>query len=546
MPDSKTGFTKHAKPCSISGMVIRSDLPDDVSALKAMVIQRDALIAEQHAQINRKTEEIAVKVAELARRETEIRFNTLLIEKLKFQLAKMRHDKFGSSSEALDQLELQIEELEVALARAAPDAATPETPTDRPARKPLPGHLPRREQTLSCGEACTRCGGALKGVGEDVTEELEYIPGRFVVNRIVRPRMACSCCETFCQAPLPSRPIERGRPGPGLLAHVLVSKYADHLPLYRQSQIYAREGVDLERSTLAGWSAKSAALLEPLAEAIARHVLAARAIHADDTPVDVLAPGNGKTKTGRLWAYVRDERPWGSDVPPTAFYRFTMDRKGEHPARHLANFSGFIHADGYAGFNEIFRTNAVTEVACLAHIRRKFFDIARLQGASVAAEAVQRIAMLYAIEDEARGKPPDVRAAIRQAKAKPVLEDLIRWMESERPKLSARSDTAGAMRYALKRLPKLEVYLCDGRLEIDNNAAERSIRGIALGKKNWLFAGSEGGGRTAAILYTLIETAKLNQIDPQAWLTFVLGRIADQKITRLDELLPWNYAAPAA
>ena len=282
----------------------------------------------------------------------------------------------------------------------------------KPRRKPLPEHLHRNEQRLSPGDACSTCGGSLKTLGEDVTEELEYVPGRFVVNRIVRPRMACSCCEQICQAPLPSRPIEKGRPGPGLLAHVLVNKFSDHLPLYRQSQIFERDGIDLDRSTLADWVGKATALLEPLADAIQRHVLSGQAIFADDTPVSMLAPGTGKTQTTRLWAYVRDERPWASLSPPAAFYRFSRDRKGEQPAGHLQHFSGWMHADGYAGFNELYRSGRIHEVACLAHIRRKFVDVFQSQGSVIAEEAIKRIAELYAIEKEARGLPPEFIAQV--------------------------------------------------------------------------------------------------------------------------------------
>jgi len=322
---------------------------------------------------------------------------------------------------------------------------------------------------------------------------------------------------------------------------VLVSKYADHLPLYRKSGIYARQGIDLERSTMADWVGKTTALLEPLAEALGVHVRAGTAIHADGTPVNVLSPGHGKTRTGRVWIYARDERPWGSDVPPAAFYRFSMDRKGIRPAGHLKGYTGFMHADGYAGFEELYRTGGITEVACLAHIRRKFFDEAQSNGSPIAAEALARIAELYAVEAEARGQPPDQRAAIRQAKARPVFEDLITWLQAELPKISGKSDLAKAIRYALTRLPRLEVYLSDGHLEIDNNAAERGMRGLAIGRKNWMFAGSEGGGHAAAIAYTLIETAKLNDVNPQAWLTHVLSRIADYSINRVADLAPWNF-----
>jgi len=280
--------------------------------------------------------------------------------------------------------------------------------TDKPKRRPIPDHIPRMEVELTPGaDACADCGGRLRRIGEDVTEELEYVPGRFIVNRIVRPRLTCACCERFVQAPLPSRPIERGRPGPGLLAHVLVGKYADHLPLYRQSQIFDREGLDLDRSTLADWVGKTTALLEPLADAIGRHVLSAEAIFADDTPISMLAPGTGKTQTARLWTYARDERPWGGIAPPAAWYRFSGDRKGQHPKDHLARFRGWMHADGYAGFEDLYRSGAIREVACMAHVRRKFVDIHRSQGSPIAEEAIGRIAQLYAVEKEARGSPPD-------------------------------------------------------------------------------------------------------------------------------------------
>jgi len=480
---------------------------------------------------------------------SELKFRDILIEKLKHQLAGMRQHRFGSRSEALDQLALTLEDEEIAAPAQEPvpdDADPPEAPKDKPKRKPLPGHLPRYEQVLSPGDACGECGGKLKTLGEDVTEELEYIPGRFVVNRIVRPRMACTCCERFHQAPLPSRPIERGRPGPGLLAHILVNKYADHLPLYRQSQMFGREGVDLDRSSLADWVGKSTALLEPLADAIARHVLRGQAIFADDTPVKLLAPGSGKTKTARLWAYVRDERPWAGEAHPAAWYQFSPDRKGVRPREHLANYTGFMHADGYAGFNDLYRTGKVSEVACMAHIRRKFVDVHKSQGSAIAEEAIKRIATLYGIEKEVRGQPPDDRLKARQRKSKPIFDDLETWLHAQLIRISAKSPLASAIRYALTRMKKLRPWLEYGFLELDNNTAERSMRPIALGRKNYLFMGSEGGGKSAAIAYTLIETAKLNGVDPQAWLTETLGRIADHKITRIDELLPWRYAEPSA
>ncbi len=361
------------------------------------------------------------------------------------------------------------------------------------------------------------------------------------MNRIVRPRLTCTCCERFVQAPLPSRPIERGRPGPGLLAHVLVSKYADHLPLYRQSQIFEREGLDLDRSTLADWVGKTTALLEPLADAVGRHVLSAEAIFADDTPVSMLAPGTGKTQTARLWTYARDERPWGSDAPPAAWYRFSGDRKGQHPKDHLARFRGWMHADGYAGFEDLYRSGAIREVACMAHVRRKFVDIYRSQGSPIAEEAISRIAQLYAVEKEARGSPPDVRVELRKAHAAPVFDDLEVWLAMQLTTISGKSPLAAAIRYALARMERLRPYLDNGILELDNNAAERGMRAIALGRKNYLFVGSEAGGKAAAIAYTLIETAKLNAVDPLAWLADTLARIPDYKITKVDDLLPWRW-----
>lgn len=483
-------------------------------------------------------------VASLA---SELKYRDILIEKLKHQLVGLRRHQFGSRSESLDQLELTLEEEEIARACEEPAEQTTPAPTGekrRPKRRPLPDHLQRFETVLSVGEACASCGGRLKQLGQDVTEELEYVPGRFIVNRIVRPRMACACCETFHQAELPSRPIERGRPGPGLLAHVLVNKYADHSPLYRQSQIFQREGIDLDRSTLADWVGKSTALLEPLADAVARHVLKGQALFADDTPVKMLAPGSGKTKTARLWAYVRDERPWVGEAHPASWYQFSRDRKGARPLEHLANYTGFMHADGYAGFNELYRRGDIQEVACMAHIRRKFVDVQQSQGSAIAEEAIKRIAELYGIEKEVRGRPPDERTRIRQRKSKPVFDDLEAWLHAQLTRISGKSPLAGAIRYALTQMKKLRPWLDHGFLELDNNTAERSMRPIALGRKNYLFMGSDGGGKAAAIAYTLVETAKLNGVNPQAWLTDVLRRIADHKITRIDELLPWRYAQP--
>ena len=474
----------------------------------------------------------------------EVKTQSILIEKLRHQLAGHRAHRFGASSETADQLQLALETSELAAAAMTAKLRLPENEEakGKPKRRPIPDHVPRTMiELLPETDDCATCGGRLRQIGEDVTEELEYVPGRFVVNRIARPRFACSGCERFAQAPLPSRPIERGRPGPGLLAHVLVSKYADHLPLYRQSQVFAREGIDLDRSTLADWVGKTTALLEPLAEAIGRHILTGSAIHADDTPVRMLAPGSGRTKTARLWTYVRDERPWSGPAPPAALYRFSADRKGVHPARHLANFQGWMHADGYAGFEELYRSSRIREVACLAHVRRKFVDVHRAQGSSIAEEAIARIGQLYAVEKAIRGSPPDERASVRHDQAAPIFDDLEAWLAAQLPTLSGKTPLATAIRYALARLPRLRPYLSDGRLAPDNNAAERSMRGPAIGRKNWLLAGSAAGGKALAIAATLIETAKMNNVDPQAWLADTLARIPDYKITRVDDLLPWKH-----
>jgi len=396
---------------------------------------------------------------------------------------------------------------------------------------------------LSAGDACSDCGGNLRQLGEDVTDELEYVPGRFVVRRIVRPRMACTCCEAFSQAPLPSRPIERGRPGPGLLSHVLVSKYCDHLPLARQSNIYAREQVDLHRSTLTDWVGRSTALLEPLADHIGKLVRAGPTLFADDTPVKLLTKTKiKKAKTARLWSYVRDERPWQGQAPPCTWYQFSVDRKGEHPVNHLSGYTGTVHADGYTGFNGLFGENKADEQACMVHVRRKFVDIFEREGSAIAKEVIERIADLYGVEKEARGMTPEVRIALRQAKAKPIFNDLEVWLQAQLPKISGKTPLAQAIRYALGRMPKARAYLNNGMLELDNNICERSIRPIALGRKNYLFMGSIGGGKAAAIAYTLIETAKMNKVDPEAWLTWVLTHVADHKINRIDELMPWNWS----
>jgi transposase len=377
---------------------------------------------------------------------------------------------------------------------------------------------------------------------------LEYVPSRFKVIRHVRPKLSCASCEKIVQAPAPSRPIERGIPGPALLAHVLVSKYCDHLPLYRQSQIYAREGVELDRATLADWVGSAARLLDPLVESIEQHVMRATKLHADDTPVPVLSPGNGKTKTGRLWMYVRDDRTAGSNDPAAVVFRYSPDRKAVHPRHHLRRFEGVLQSDGYAGFEALAERapSPLRDAACWAHVRRKFFDIREATDSPVAREALERIALLYQIESDIRGHPPEHRCAVRQARAGPHLQSLYTWLLDTVRKLSKKSELAVAIRYALSRWSALTRYRDDGGIEIDNNAAERALRAVALGRKNYLFAGSDVGGERAAAIYTLIGTAKLNGLDPHAYLREVLSRIATHPINHIEALLPWNLRPEVA
>jgi transposase len=479
----------------------------------------------------------------LRSRETEI-------ENLKLLVMKLKRMQFGRKSEKLDrqieQLELSLEDLESTPCTAPTTStfAVPGTAPNKPARRPLPQSLPRVTKTYAPKqEACPECGGSLRQFGEDVSEMLEYVPGHFEVIRLVRPKLSCLACERIVQAPAPSRPIDRGLAGPGLLAHVLVSKYADHLPLYRQSEIYEREGLELDRSTLAGWVGGASEALAPLVEQLRRYVMSAGKLHGDDTPVPVLAPGSGKTKTGRLWTYVRDDRPAGSQEAPAVWFAYSPDRKGEHPEHHLSNFRGFLQADGYAGFNHIYEKGAIHEAGCWAHVRRKFFDLQQAHASPIAAEAIARIGQLYGIEAEIRGRSPAERCEVRQARAGPLLDSLHQWLQTNLGKLSKKSEVSVAIRYALGRWAALTRYCDDGALEVDNNAAERAIRAVALGRKNYLFAGSDSGGERAAALYSLIGSAKLNELDPEAYLREVLERIADHPINRIAELLPWNITA---
>lgn len=499
--------------------------------------------------------------------QAQLRARDLIIEALRAQLAALRRARFGASSEKLDR---QIEQLELALgdmeASAAHDQAAAEaaqdktdaspTPDDgtarrrRGPRRPLPEHLPReivRHEPPSC---CAACGGdRLSVIGEDSREVLEFVPAHFKVIVHVRPKVSCRACEAVAQEPAPSVPLDRALPGPGLLAHVLVAKFCDHLPLYRQSEIYARSGLELHRGLLAEWMGRTAFHLEPLAEAIGRHVRAGASLHADDTPVPVLDPGRGKTKTGRLWTLVRDERPWGGPAPPAAFYLYSPDRKSEHAAALLSGCGSFLHADAYTGFEKLYAPDPntgqarLTEVACWAHARRKLYEEHQANGSAAAGEALARMAELFAIEADIAGRSPARRLAERQARSIQKLDDLKAFLDGTLAKISRKGALAGAIRYATTRWDALARFTGDGRLEMTNNAAERAIRPLALGRKNYLFAGSDAGGERAAVFYTLITTARLNGLDPEAWLTDVIDRIADHPNKRIGELLPWNWRA---
>jgi transposase len=517
-----------------------AQLPDDIVSLKAMLIAAAHRVNDLDAEI----------------------------ENLKLTIAKLQHERFGPSSERgarlLDQLELQLGELverraqeEAAAEIAAPPASHLDKPEPKqrrkPARRPLPENLPRERRVEPSPSACPCCGGKLRKLGEDITEMLErhgeamlrMRPTQWKVIQIVREKMTCRRCEAITQPPAPSHPIARGRAGPQLLADVLFGKYGAHLPLNRQSDIYAREGVDLDVSTLADWVGACAATLMPLRDAVEAHVHAAERIHVDDTTVPVLA--KNKCRTGRLWGHVRDDRPFGGKAAPAVVLYYSPNREGEHPQRQLAKYTGIMQVDAYSGYNALYvvgrQPGPIIEAACWAHGRRKLFDLARLRKMPIAIEAVRRIDELFAIERQINGLTPDQRLAARGERSKPLVEELERWLRAERRKLSSKNPLAKAMDYSLKRWITFTRFLADGRICMTNNAAERAVRGVAVGRRNWTFCGSDAGGQRAAVIFTLIETAKLYDVDPRAWLADVLARIADHPASRIEELLPWRWKA---
>jgi len=480
----------------------------------------------------------------------------LEIERLKLLLAKARREQYGQSSERgakiIAQLELQLAELEETAAEAetaaeiaAPSLGHAARPSGarKPARRPLPEQLPRERIVYPAPCTCPKCGGPVRKLGEDVTETLECVPRRWKVVEHVREKVSCRCCEAISQPPAPSHPIARGRAGPHLLALILAAKYGQHLPLTRQSAIYAREGMEIDVSTLADWVGAAAASLMPLVDAIRAHVFTADRIHADDTTVPVLA--KEKTKVGRLWAYVRDDRSFAGPSPPAAAFFYSPDRGGEHPERHLAAFAGIIQADAYAGFNRLYepgrQPGPILEAGCWAHARRKLYELAAVAKAPIAVEAVRCIDQLFAVEREISGLPAKARLVARAERSAPILAELEPWLRHQLERLSRKSEVAKAIAYTTKRWTMLTRFLSDGRICMTNNAAERVLRGVAVGRHNWTFAGSDQGGERAAAIYTLIETAKLNGIDPQAWLADVLARLPDYPAKRIGELLPWHW-----
>jgi transposase len=515
-------------------------LPDDKNELKAALIEARAKLSGAEA----------------------------LIEHLQLVIAKMKREIFGPRSERgqrlIDQMELQLEELAAEAGEDETNAEIARVEVEgftrlKAKRRNFPADLPRRRVVHPAPQSCPCCGSSkLSKIGEDITETLDVIPRQWLVTEHVREKFSCRNCEKITQPPAPFHVIARGFAGPSLLAMMLVAKYANHQPLNRQSEQYGREGIELSVSTMADHVGACAAALKPLYELIKAHVFAAERIHGDDTTVPVLA--KMKTRTGRIWTYVRDDRPFGGQAPPACVFFYSPDRGSIHPEQHLSGYCGILQADAYAGFNRLYaadrKPGPITEAGCWAHARRKLFELADIASKArnrkpatispIAFEAVQKFDAIFALERSINGSSPEARVAARRKDIAPAVNGLIDWMRRERAKLSRHNEVAKAMDYMLKRIDVFTRFLDDGRICLSNNAAERELRAIALGRKSWLFAGSDRGGERAAVMLTLIQTAKLNDVDPQAWLANVLARIADHKITELAALLPWNWRGPPA
>jgi transposase len=511
-------------------------LPTDPDALRELLLAERTRHAEAMARIEQERD---AAIGEGAR--------------LRAIIQALQRHRFGRRSEQLDpdQLALGLEDTEQALsaAEAKEDAARPvhaRSARRRINRGALPKSLPRIETVIDIeSRSCPCCGGLLHAIGEDVAERLDVVPAQFRVLVVRRPKYACRACPgTVVQAPAPPRLIEGGLPTEAVVAHVIIGKYADHLPLYRQAQIYARQGIKLDRSTLADWVGRAAWFLRPLHECLLEHMRSSTKLFADETTAPVLDPGRGRTKTGQLWAYARDDRPWGGTAPPAVAYVYAPDRKSDRPVQHLKGFTGVLQVDGYAGYGVLAASGAIQLAFCWAHWRRKFYEIAQAGNAPIATEALARIAAIYAIEAEIRGREAEARRGVRRQRTTPLVHELKTWLENQLAAVSRKSTIAEAIRYGLSRWDGLVRFLNDGRIEVDSNVVERTIRPIALNRKNVLFAGSDGGGEHWAILASLIETAKLNGIDPQAYLADILARIANgHPINRIDEFLPWTRTA---
>ena len=530
-------------------------LPSDIESLRKIIaslhdqnnnwLSKCAQLTDDNTALSKKNEDLSKKNSELLE----------CIEKLEEKLKLLKAKRFGKSSEKLERqidiVERLLEEEETLLGFKRGGANFTLEGNDKvkgtARRKKLPEHLPREDVILAPAVKCESCGGEkFRTLGEDVSEVLEHIPETFKVIRYIRSRCVCVDCKKIVQAYPASKVIDKGNVGPGLLAHIFVAKFCNHLPTYRQSQIYAREGLELSRSTIASWLGQGASLLEPLAEKIREYILSSSHIHGDDTPVKVLEPGSGKTKTGRIWVYVKDGRPRNDKSPIAACYYYSPDRKGIRPAEHLKDFSGTLHADAYSGYNKLYINEdnpdaTINEAGCWAHVRRKFYDITITnEKANIAFAILEKIGEIYQVESEVRGLDPGQRLEAREKKSIKLVNELFTGFRKAYSQLPKKSSTAQAIAYAINNESALKRFLKDGNVEIDNNTAERALRSVAVGRQNWLFAGSDNGGDTAAVIYTVIETAKLNNVNPANYLRKVFNIIQDYNSSKLDELLPWN------